>query len=457
MASQPIISFSEPVYRQPKTKVSFAVIAGQGAQAADAAVKTLPPEKQAATLDDLAWRGMTEHLIATAEKLLSPRMYAAFLRWGETASYSSTQCNSDEEGLARCKATSAAVRAVANAPVVNVQDLLFKTFLLSLEVGDCPAFGSVNGGSWDTYLVDDVARGSAGDVLWHSPIASLIDELADKAWKASGPTALDTSIGRQITAAFSYARGVNSAVRGVVLPHDLPAAGYAPYMRGPLIEWERRYDAFVEARADRVAYERDVYLPAAPMTGDPIQERFDDMIEAEADALHRLLIAVAPSSSELAIKLVLVEQYDAHELSGFEDVARQLASDSRRFARHGAHLQTDEAILGAFATYRQQTAEWIVHDDWSHERLQTFDKEIDRSVVAIAESRATTIEGVLVKLRIAFQNRVEGVWGAHAAVDPTHPSFVDGINMADLYDRMLWSGIADLARIGGVNLTEQGA
>ena len=225
MASQPIISFSEPAYRQPKPKVSFAVIAGQGAQATDAAVKMLPAETQAATLDELAWRGMTEHLIATAEKLLSPRMYAAFLRWGEAASHFSTAYETDEEGDARCVANSEAVRALAATSSANVHDLLLKVHLTSLETGDCGAFGYLEQAAFDGhYLTERLSRGSADDVLWLASIPPLINELASKARQASPPDlrAIDPAIGSQITSAFSHARMLNAASRGELAfgPHE---------------------------------------------------------------------------------------------------------------------------------------------------------------------------------------------------------------------------------------------
>lgn len=213
MASQPIIPFSELVYRQPKPKVSFAVIAGEGAQAVDTAVKALPAATQNATLDDLAWRDMTEHLIATAEKLLSPRMYAAFLRWGEAASHFSTRYETDEEGNSRCDANSDAVRALAATSSLNAHDFALKSFVSHLEHGDCGAFGHLSEIAFeDNYLTTQLAWGVVADLTWQSPVVRELDQLASKARRLSAPEllAIDPVIGSEITRAFSFARGANS-------------------------------------------------------------------------------------------------------------------------------------------------------------------------------------------------------------------------------------------------------
>lgn len=453
MASQPIISFSEPVYRQPKPRVSFAVIAGEGAQAVDTAVKALPAETQAATLDDLAWRDMTAHLIATAEKLLSPRMYAAFLRWGEGASNFSTRYT-DEEADARCDANSHGVRCVVDAPAANIHDVMLKVYLASIEAGDFGAFSALSDAQWQQYLVDQTARGAGTEALWFSPLTSMIDELAAKAWRASGAAiavAIEPAIGNQITAAFSYARGVNSAARGVSLSHDLPA-GYETFMRGALLGWNERYDTYLEARRGRIQYEQDVYTPAAPAIDHPIQQRYDDLVSVEGDALQRLLLAVAPSASELAIKLDLIRQHAVYELTGFDAVTRQLSFDARRFGRHGAHVQTDEAILSSFDELRADMARSHAgqppaqdDDGWL--------KWLDATEAPIVRNRATTIEGVLAKLRLAFSHLADVKWSHHAIVDPRHADFADGIDKADMYEQLLWSGIDDLARIGGIDLS----
>lgn len=400
MASQPIISFSEPVYHQPKPKVSFAVIAGQGAQAADAAVKALPAEAQSATLDDLAWRGMTEHLIATAEKLLSPRMYAAFLRWGEAASHLSSHYDDDKDGNARCDANGDAVHSLAETVSANVHDLLLKAYLSSLEAADLGAFSSLyRVGPNGNYLIDCLARGSAEDISSFSPLPAQIDDLAAKAWKASRPAdlAIDARIGAQITAAFSFARGINSAGSEPAVTTDLPDAGDPSAGNELMARWEKDHTDYLSAHQRRASYECEVFKPAAPTIDDPIQLRYDDLVRAESEALFRLLTSVAPGSSELAIKLELIREHDAYELSGFSRVAQQLAFDSRRFAQGGALFRSAATVqLGDHRAVSE-------HSVWLRKR-----NEMVAFVNALPADLSESDEDALFKELHQLEKQIEG-------------------------------------------------
>lgn len=190
---------------------------------------------------------------------------------------------------------------------------------------------------------------------------------------------------------------------------------------------------------------------------DPIQERFDYLVSEETDALHHLLRAVAPGPSELAIKIGLVEKCEAYEDRAYPELHKQLVYDARRFARHGAHLQTDTAILAAFSSLRADMCRSLAGEPLSQADEDTWYEWLDAQEEPLTASRATTIEGVLTKLRVAFAHLAYQPWATRSMVEPAHPDFVSGLKDATVYQRMLWSGIEDLARIGGVNLSEQGA
>ena len=50
------------------------------------------------------------------------------------------------------------------------------------------------------------------------------------------------------------------------------------------------------------------------------------------------------------------------------------------------------------------------------------------------------------------------VWDQDLAISNTKlPKFADGLAMSDMYTRLAWAAIEDLARIAGVSLAEQGA
>jgi hypothetical protein len=92
----------------------------------------------------------------------------------------------------------------------------------------------------------------------------------------------------------------------------------------------------------------------------------------------------------------------------------------------------------------------------SAEAEDAFFARVDAVEEVILDTRASTIEGVLAKLRVGFASRTLEGWSEAANGDVTVPQFRDGLRMAGFYERMIWSGIEDLARIGGVNLSEQG-
>ncbi|SFK44031.1 hypothetical protein SAMN03159338_4250 [Sphingomonas sp. NFR04] len=118
----------------------------------------------------------------------------------------------------------------------------------------------------------------------------------------------------------------------------------------------------------------------------------------------------------------------------------------------------DAQLLAAFAGVRQGMSYLLGmrHDlndrvpDW--ERMcAAFDDEVHAA-------RARTIEGVVAKLRVAFQHIACQSWSDLVVVDPTDPEFVNGIRShSDANEQLLWDCIEDLARIGGIDLSQQGA
>ncbi|MBM7405670.1 MULTISPECIES: hypothetical protein [Sphingomonas] len=77
---------------------------------------------------------------------------------------------------------------------------------------------------------------------------------------------------------------------------------------------------------------------------------------------------------------------------------------------------------------------------------------IDAAEERIFAARATTIEGVLAKLRLAFRGNVGQAWSDRAIADTSHVVFRDGLASSDWYTRLLWGAIDDLAKLGGVDL-----
>ncbi len=115
----------------------------------------------------------------------------------------------------------------------------------------------------------------------------------------------------------------------------------------------------------------------------------------------------------------------------------------------------DGILLDAFADRRRQFVE-------NHAVILTADAEdayfarLDRNDETLLKGSAVSIPGVLAKLRVAFTQLEPNAWSDQAIGDPAGTQFREGLHMSDMYVRMLWSAIEDLARIGGVSLSEQG-
>lgn len=229
----------------PRPNIRVAFIAGEAATAVHDTMAKLPAATRDATLDELATataadveliQSMTCSLIETARELLSPRMYTAFLRWGETASHSSSFYESDEEGAVRCKASEDALRAVGLIQAENAHDMMFRALLAGIEAGDCSGFGPFEiEGSENGFPLEALTKALSADLSSLSPVADLFEALSKRAWALSNATSsFSLPIGTAITSAFSFARGEDSIERNLGIA-VVNMDGYNPFMRGPLI------------------------------------------------------------------------------------------------------------------------------------------------------------------------------------------------------------------------------
>jgi hypothetical protein len=478
VASQPIFAPYMPLpSAAPRPNIRIAYIAGPAQIAVSQQLEKLPAEARERTLEELALAGLADELIAAAEKLLSPAMYRAFLRWGETASRFSTLYETDEEGLALCADNISSVHALAAIPADNTHDLLVKVHLLNTEAGDCADFGSTTGRDISGAKLPQLVEHLGNDLRTLSPVTSLLDQLANMAWDLSPQTAITPEIGAIITDAFKAAQAAEASS-----PPRLPAAveGYSPFMRGPLIAWRKAYADYEQARDELATYERDHYDPAAarylairgdcrqPLTAemeeqlrdvpmDEVQERFDELVMAKHDASERLWSLPAPSASELSTKLQIFVEAEGWALNCAETAIRKMQADARRFGKHGPFLQADGKILAAFAGCSREMTNAYGAEAMSREDEDAYFARLDAYEETLIEDRAATIEGVVAKLRVAFSRTNASAWSDHAIMDPTSRDFREGLRMGSCFDRMAWQAIEDLARIGGISLMEKGA
>jgi hypothetical protein len=251
------------------------------------------------------------------------------------------------------------------------------------------------------------------------------------------------------------------------------ATAPAPYMGGLLAHWRRLYDNVVEDQREMRTY-RDGPLEAAHRRFDAATEddrkaadaallaaemEFDARVSSYDDSRIRLYLTSAPSPAELAVKLKLIEEERDWDLARVDEVMRHLTMDARRFGRLGAFVQGDDDLLSAFAELRSDEEHWFAFgpDLEGHPWNTAADVRRAAAEDLILTARATTIEGVLVKLREVFPAFAEEAWSDHAMLDPRHPDFVAALREADGKIRQLWSAIDDLAKLGGVDLAAMGA
>jgi hypothetical protein len=361
-----------------------------------------------------------------------------------------------------------------------------KAHLINIHAGDCPDFGPAKGeragGTMLPGLIDSVGN----DLCSLSPLIALHDDLATLAWASSGgrsgerAMSLTPAIGALITGAFSAARGELSL--DIPAPPRLPAVldGYSPFMRGPLAAWRKAYAVYEAAAAELAAFKRTTYGPigdqfsairgnirtpvtpeiqalldAIPM--DKVQDRFDELVMAEHEAAERLWTLPAPGASELATKLQIFHDAQGWDLNCAGAALDRITADARRFGRHGAFLQTDGGLLSAYAGCRTEMEFGKANSELTDAEEDAYWQRLGAHEEVLTETRATTIEGVIAKLRVAFSRNDAYAWSDHAVLDPSVAEFRDGLRLSGMTERMAWSAVEDLARIGGINLAEQGA
>lgn len=250
------------------------------------------------------------------------------------------------------------------------------------------------------------------------------------------------------------------------------ASAPAPYMGGLLAHWRRLYENVLEDQREMRSY-RDGTLNAAQQRFDAAAEgdqeaayaelsaaedEFDVLVASYDDSRIRLYLTPAPSPAEIALKLKLIEEERDWDLARIAEVMKHLAIDARRFGRLGAFIQGDAELLSAFAECRGGTEQWLAADpDLDEASSEEADAALRAAEDRIFAARATTIEGVLAKLRLAFKGDVGQAWSDRAIADTSHVVFRDGLASGDWYTRLLWGAIDDLAKLGGVDLATMGA
>lgn len=198
----------------------------------------------------------------------------------------------------------------------------------------------------------------------------------------------------------------------------------------------------------------------------------DEAATVVCDDIDRLEAAIinhpAATADDAIVKLVTLAQIAASEREIDDHEAVSAIADAQRHFGIGwldpVHavlvnpappVATDEAILNAYAARRREFEE-NYHLDMTTEESDAYFNRIDACEAVIHGTPATTIAGVLAKLRVTFVHQTGELWSDRAIDDPTHPVFVEGLATAGTFARQAWSVIEDLARMAGIDLATQG-
>jgi hypothetical protein len=405
MATQPLYQIdTPPAPLAPVARPTFS--RGIAVVAVTRAMANMPVATREATLEELKLQSMTGDLLNAARAHLSPNMYAAFLTWGEEAVRFNTLLETDDELDRQSDLHDQALSALNDVKTQTTSDFCLKAYIAAVESHNLGGvLGPIDVGKRELWVHGGalLAAGFIEDVLAMSPVTRQLNEVAALAWETALPAiAWPKEIGLPIAELFAAA----------------PPAVVPPSME----EWSE-----VRARMEFIQASVDGHCGAPEPE---ISRLCSRLVEAQI----ALLTTPAPTAAELAFKQKLYFEIDAHEFdeeaigaSITADVDR-LMCDARQSAGAGeidagvGHPDADPHTAWLADRNRAQAtlnaADETLTDE-AADALSTYTVERDRK---IANTPATTRDGVLAKLSLVAQISLEGFepnidWCASALVD----------------------------------------
>jgi len=116
----------------------------------------------------------------------------------------------------------------------------------------------------------------------------------------------------------------------------------------------------------------------------------------------------------------------------------------------------DGTLIQAFHDHR---AEHIRYGDApdGKEDDDLHDREYQRIEAIYASMPASTPEGLLGKLHTVLRGLNDAAWMGDALINPRGERFKAGLQKADVFTRVMWSAIEDVARMAGTQVTGEAA
>lgn len=466
------------------------------------------------TFDELALQSLTRKLLKMARDHLSPGMHEAFLCWGMESIRFNTRITNDDELDAQSRRYDYTLYALNQTKAQTIGDICLKSYVAAVESHDRGGvFGPIDVDHREGWAFGGakLASGFIADILSMSPLVFRLNEVAAKAWEMSGPgSGWTQEVGLPLADLFAEAatpaavslhewdKAYTGYQEAMAAFHACPEEPYAEFDRvvsasanatlkvmttpaPTLVEFRVKTALLAQTRADElgedgqviaafaadvrrllpepIADENGAWVEAtaewqavrqALMTKGLTDEQVDALVEREMQAFGKLVDLPLRSIGDGATKLRAMIDLFGHVPP---DPLTELLAEMTRLSLTQSEGD-DRTILDAFADRRRQFAE-------NHAVILTADAEdayfarLDGNDETLLNTPANTAAGVLAKLRVAFTQLEPNAWSDQAIGDPACAEFREGLPMGDMYVRMLWSGIEDLARIGGVNLSEQ--
>ena len=293
---------------------------------------------------------------------------------------------------------------------------------------------------------------------------ALVDELRDKGWE--GPFSADFLAEYRMKREFMrLASKLEDMPDGVAkFKRTLVRCGILPPENGEDEQlhdaWQRWKTAALELNATDVDDLEEVDVPAYAMLDAADEAIILTPAVSPAGALAKLRRALHLSTTAGWVETAILERNDTALYSRAEELdnVSRLVIDAIAVFAPIADSQTDKPLLDAFSTVADgirslRSLPYKAPDA----QAQAIYAWMDPATMALKDQRATTIEGVLAKLRHGFQGSIDEAWGDHAVLDPTCEEFKNGLAIGDLFPQIIWSAIEDLARIAGLSLKDQAA
>ncbi len=414
----PTFARQAPYTSKPNIRVVFLPGPAQTAMAGELA--KLPAETQEATLEELEIAALARDVIALAKTRLSTAIYPAFLRWADAAFLCHISDDiPDEENERRLAAADEALNAVHAVSSVTGSDYTLKTYLAEVEAKR-EGLISLDGNGSFNWSADNVE------------LVRKLDAFVDKAFDL-GDNSCCLSVPICNAARQPFLDAIAELPEPAPVGSDFRSALDGSHLANQRFnslpkDYEDTHPAEYEIEADLVCDASEIADKAVPTSWTEYLELLDHMS---------------------CKGQMFVTKENAARLRCHADRLLSVATNG-----DGSFMQADQNILAAFNGLRREMRESYDRDDMTPAEEDTYFARLNAYEHTLTETRATTIEGVIAKMRLAFGRLNQAAWSDHALMDPAIAEFREGLQTADPFERMAWGAIEDLARIGGVNLSE---